>query len=103
MGFVLKECSSGLSAHFARRVILMLFFVRSENNFNWTNLPVGPGSVPQRLPPLFRNGPMINIPPVAVEAKVRGEDVNRAGPAADFHRLKALGIRQFNRTGHAAA
>jgi hypothetical protein len=43
-------------------------------------------------PPSFRNGPMINVPPVAAEAEVREEDVNRVGPAADIHRLKAFCI-----------
>src|SRR5260370_41910998 len=51
----------------------------------------------------FGNGPMINEPSEAFEAEVGEQDVNRGGTAADFHRLKAFLLRQFNRTGHAAA
>jgi len=58
-----------------------------------TNCPTSLALNPAKASlPSFRNGPMINVPPVAAEAEVREEGVNRFGPVADIDRLKALHI-----------
>ena len=55
------------------------------------------------FPPSLRNGSVINVPTVAAEGKVRKVGADRVGPAADIHRLKALGLGHINRPRHVDA